>query len=434
MYPNLYFAFYELFGVDLPFLKLVNSFGFFVALAFIAASMTLTRELKRKESLGLVKGKTRKVVVGKMATPMEIASSTIIGFIFGFKFVWLGINAGTIFQGDTLPQEHIFSTNGSWFWGLIMAAAFGGWRWYEAKKNALPKPEEKEEMVHVWQNTGNITLVAAVGGITGAKLFHLFENPDEFMAFFENPSLESFLGGLTIYGGLIVGALAVYFYAKRKGIKFVHLADAAAPGLMLAYGIGRIGCQVSGDGDWGIPNTADKPGWLSWLPDWAWSYTYPNNVNGVMGPRAAGYTGKTIPVNDPACASELVNPMSHTQMCEGMINGESVNVFKGYGTYLDPGVYPTPLYEIVMALIIFAILWSFRKRIKIPGMMFAFYLIFNGFERFWIEKIRVNSTYHIFGTEITQAEIISTILFLSGIALALYLKRKHHGTSAPTPA
>ncbi|MFX9050398.1 prolipoprotein diacylglyceryl transferase family protein, partial [Acinetobacter baumannii] len=57
--------------------------------------------------------------------------------------------------------------------------------------------------------------------------------------------------GLTFYGGLICAALAIYFYAKKHNIPFIHLADAAAPALMLAYGIGRIGCQVAGDGDWG---------------------------------------------------------------------------------------------------------------------------------------------------------------------------------------
>ena len=62
---------------------------------------------------------------------------------------------------------------------------------------------------------------------------------------------------------------------------FLRLADATAPGLLLAYGIGRIGCHVSGDGDWGIPNTLPKPGWLSWAPDWIWAYAYPNNVNRV---------------------------------------------------------------------------------------------------------------------------------------------------------
>jgi phosphatidylglycerol:prolipoprotein diacylglycerol transferase len=49
--------------------------------------------------------------------------------------------------------------------------------------------------------------------------------------------------------------------------------------MMLAYGVGRIGCQMAGDGDWGIPNTAPKPGWLSWAPDWMWSFKYPHNVS-----------------------------------------------------------------------------------------------------------------------------------------------------------
>jgi prolipoprotein diacylglyceryltransferase len=433
MYPNLYFAFYELFGIDLPFLKLINSFGFFVALAFIVASFTLSRELRRKEASGTLVPQKRKTIVGKKATPGEIASNAIIGFIFGYKFVYLAVNAGELFNGGGLPQEHIFSAEGSMFWGIVLAAAFGGWRYYEGKKNALPEPEEREVVFHTWQHTGNITMMAAIGGILGAKLFHLFENPRDFMAFFENPSLESFLGGLTIYGGLIVGALAVWWYGRRHQLPFIHLADATAPGLMLAYGIGRMGCQVSGDGDWGIPNTSSKPGWLSWLPDWAWSYSYPNNVNAVMGPREAGYVGKTIKPVDPECYAQLTSPMSDVQVCEGTINGETVSIFKGYGTYLDPGVFPTPLYEIVMALIIFAILWSIRKRIKIPGVLFGIYLIFNGFERFWIEKIRVNSTYELFGMEITQAEIISTLMFFSGFAL-IYILRKRHANAQSASA
>lgn len=400
MYPNLYFALYDLFGIDLPFLKLINSFGLFVALAFVAASRVLSVELKRKERDGLVKGKTMTEVVGKTATKIDLLTNALIGFIFGYKFVYLFVNAGDLFAGGGLPQEHIFSGEGSLLWGLIFAAAFAGWRYWESEKNKLPKPEEKKIYQPAWQYTGNITLVAAISGIIGAKLFHLFENPAEFVDFFRNPSLDSFLGGLTIYGGLIMGALGVYWYSRRINVKFIHLCDATAPGLMLAYGIGRMGCHVSGDGDWGIPNTNPKPGWLSWLPDWAWSYQYPNNVNAVMGPREAGYTGKLITENDPW------------------------PIFEGYGTYLDPGVYPTPLFEVVMALAIFAGLWAVRKRIKTPGMLFGIYLIFNGLERFFIEKIRVNSTYEIFGAKITQAEIISSLTFVAGVAMVVWLYRK----------
>ena len=401
MYPNLYFALYDLFGIDLPFMKLINSFGFMVALAFIAASMVLSRELKRKENEGLLQSEKRQIVVGEPASISDIIGNSILGFIFGFKFVYLAINSGTIFQGGGLPQQHIFSAEGSFFWGLILAAAFGTWRWYEGKKNSLPKPETRTIDFHKYEYTGAITMYAAFFGILGAKMFHLFENPAEFVAFFKNPTLEGFLGGLTIYGGLIVGALGVYWYSRKINIPFVHLCDANAPGLMLAYGIGRLGCQISGDGDWGIPNLNPKPNWLSWLPDWAWAYHYPNNVNGVFGVRPEGYACKRITESDPW------------------------PIFEGYGTYIDPAVYPTPLYEVIMALTIFAVLWYFRKRIKIPGVLFGLYLTLNGFERFWIEKIRVNSTYDIFGFAITQAEIISTILFFGGIALMVFLTRRH---------
>jgi prolipoprotein diacylglyceryltransferase len=263
----------------------------------------------------------------------------------------------------------------------------------------LEKPKQEKVAIHPWERTGTITLVAAVGGVLGAKFFHLLEYPEEMVAFFTAPSLQGFLGGLTIYGGLIVGGVAVAVYARRHGIRFLHLADATAPGLMLAYGIGRIGCQVSGDGDWGIPNPNPKPDWLSWAPDWAWSYSFPNNVNAVMGPRPSGYVGKRITEADPW------------------------PIFEGFGTYLDPGVYPTSLYETIMATLVFAFLWSMRKRWKVPGTLFAVYLMFNGTERFWIEKIRVNAPMEFMGMTMTQAELIAVVIFLSGLGLLAFLHR-----------
>ena len=409
MYPNVYFAFYDLFGIDWPVLKLINSFGLLVALAFVAASRVLSSELKRKEKEGLLKGRTVKTIVGQPASVSDLIGNALMGFVFGFKFVYLFINAGELFNGQGLPQQHIFSTQGSWFWGITLAAAAAGWRYYEGQKNKLPKPEERSSYQPAHLFTGNITLVAAIGGIIGAKFFHLFENPAEFMQFFKEPSLDSFLGGLTIYGGLIIGALAVYLYSRKINVKFIHLCDATAPGLMLAYGIGRLGCQISGDGDWGIANPNPKPGWLSWLPDWAWSYNYPNNVNGVFGPRKGGYAGKMITENDPW------------------------PIFEGYGTYLDPGVYPTPLYETVMAVLIFVLLWSLRKRIKTPGVLFGIYLIFNGIERFFIEKIRVNEEYVLFGKGITQAEIISVLFFIGGVVMVYLLTKKSRQTHGPAP-
>ena len=72
-------------------------------------------------------------------------------------------------------------------------------------------------------------------------------------------------GGLAFYGGLILGAALVIRYIVKKKIPLLAAIDACAPALVAGYGVGRIGCQLSGDGDWGKVNAAAKPGWLSWL-------------------------------------------------------------------------------------------------------------------------------------------------------------------------
>ncbi|MCB0762452.1 MAG: prolipoprotein diacylglyceryl transferase, partial [Flavobacteriales bacterium] len=253
MYPTIYHAVLDLIGWDWPWLKMLNSFGFFVALAFVTANYLLMLEMKRKESLGLFPRGTRTIVVGMPVQWKEVAFNALLGFLFGWKVLYLLMNASTLFQPGSMPQEHIFSMQGNVWLGILLAIGFGGYKYWEYKKNELPEPQEKEVAVPAHEYVGPITFAAAVGGIVGAKFFHLFENPAEFMKFFQEPSLENFLSGLTVYGGLIMGAFAVWLYARPKGLKFIHLADATAPGLMLAYGIGRIGCQVSGDGDWGIP-------------------------------------------------------------------------------------------------------------------------------------------------------------------------------------
>ena len=198
-------------------------------------------------------------------------------------------------------------------------------------------------------------------------------------------ALVSF-SGLTMYGGLIVGGIAVIWYARKNGIAPLHICDANAPGLMLAYGFGRIGCQVAGDGDWGIYNTAPKPGWMSFLPDWFWSFRYPHNV-----------VNEGIPI--PGCTGP------HCFM-------------------VDPPVFPTPLYESIVCIALFFVLWSLRKRFITPGMMFSVYLLLNGVERFFVELIRVNTKYHLGGIDFTQAQLISLLLILTGLAGILFFRRK----------
>jgi prolipoprotein diacylglyceryl transferase len=380
MYPNLYYAFKDLFGVEWTFLRFVNSFGFFVAIAFILAAIVLASELKRKSKQGLLQPTEMQVMVGEPASFLDLGLNFLLGFLLGYKILALFIMDGSATED---PQAFIFSTLGSWPAGIGLGLLFAGLKWWEKNKRKLAKPEKRTVRIWPHDRVGEITIIALVFGLLGAKLFDIFEN---WSGFLKDPSAYLFSpAGLTMYGGLICAALAIWWYAKRHKIAFWHLNDSAAPALMLAYGVGRIGCQVAGDGDWGIPsNLAHKPGFL---PDWMWSYTYPHNVNEA---------GK---IKIPGCEGKYCNE-------------------------LEMGVYPTPLYEVIVCLILFLILWFLRKKLKVPGTLFALYLIFNGLERFFIEKIRVNNRLNIFGFHPTQAEVISTLLFAGGVVLWIVLKKR----------
>lgn len=423
MYPNLYYAFQDLFGVSekWKFLRFVNSFGFFVALSFVAAAIVLSAELRRKSKLGLLQYEEEKIVVGKPASLPELLLNFITGFLLGYKILGAFISDSPLAAN---PPDYILSLEGSWPMGILAGGVFVFLKWYEKNKQKLPKPEERTIRIWPHDRVGDLVIFAAIFGFLGAKIFHNLENWDELV---RDPlgSLLSF-SGLTFYGGLICASLAIWWYAKKHGIGIWHLNDAAAPGLMLAYALGRVGCQVSGDGDWGIMNSAyktdpdgkiitssleqftagletnkefflrqfgslDKAHHLSFhgpsfLPDWMVAYSYPHNViNEGVG--LSGCTGQ-------------------------------------YCAHLPIPVFPTPFYETVVCLVLFLILWSMRKRFKVPGALFAIYMILNGIERFFIEKIRVNTTYSIFGFHPTQAEIISFLLVVTGIFLLFYLKKR----------
>ena len=382
MYPSLYYAIKDLFGLNIPFLKMIQSFGFFVAIAFLVGAYFWTKELKRKEQLGLLSTTTEKVLIGEKATIAELITSGILGFLIGYKLFYVAFNF-TAFTENT--QGFLLSPKGNFIGGLALAAISAYLKYREKEKTKLPEPKWIEETLHPYQQVGNLTLIAAFAGLLGAKIFHNLENWDDFMA---DPvgSLLSF-SGLTMYGGLICATIACVYYGKKKGITVTHLIDSAAPSLMLSYSVGRIGCQVAGDGDWGINNIAPKPGWLSWAPDWVWSYDYAHNVNSIGEPIAN-------------CFGER------------------------YCNHLVPPVFPTPFYETLMCLFLFLVLWNMRKRITTPGVLFSVYLILNGIERFTIEHIRVNTLYHIGDFGFTQAQLISTLLFFTGIIGVFYFRKK----------
>jgi len=379
MYPTISHLIEDLFGIYIP--LPIQTFGFWVAIAFMAAAYVIKLELERKEKIGLISSTKINQIVGNKLSYKEIIISIISGFILGYKIL-----EGVLFYDDLVrdPQSFILSTRGNLFGGLIFAYLSYYQKNKENKKQLLAKPKKIEKIIHPYELVGNITLIAAISGIIGAKIFHNLENIDDFLA---DPmgQLLSF-SGLTFYGGLICGAISVIIYCRKYKINIIHLMDSAAPALMISYAIGRIGCQMSGDGDWGIVNLAPKPEWLGIFPDWIWSYNFPNNV---------------------------INAGVYIEGCTGR-----------FCSVLPQPVWPTSLYETIMCLMLFGLLWFLRKKIGIPGMIFSIYLILNGTERFFIEKIRVNTEYNFLGG-ITQAEIISFCLIISGILLSFFFVNKY---------
>jgi len=381
MFPTVSHFIAYLFGVQIP--LPFNTFGVFVAFAFMAGYWAFSKELQRKEALGILHPVKRTMVIGKPATMAELVMNGIFGFLIGYKLVYALLNY-KLFVNDA--QTVLLSFEGNILGGIAFAALFAYWDHTEKNRHKLAQPKTVEVIEHPHQLMGHLIVWAAIWGFLGAKIFDNLEHWDSFV---QDPigGLLSF-SGLTFYGGLICGGAAVIYIARKNGIKPLHMLDVGGPGMMLAYSVGRIGCHMSGDGDWGIVNMHPKP--LSWLPDWLWAYTYPNNV-AMEGNPIAGCTGKFC--------NELPLP-----------------------------VYPTPIYEVIVCFLLFLVLWRIRKQVKLPGMLFGIYLMLNGLERFCIELIRVNTKYNVAGIHFTQAELISSVLFISGLTLVMYAirnKEKH---------
>lgn len=437
MYPNLYYVFKDWFGVEWKGLDIFNTFGLMVALGFVAAAVVLSSELRRREKLGLLFPREETITVGKPASFADLVINFVTGFIFGYKLFGWFIDK----PENTNPQAYIFSSQGNLGAGILVGLVLLGLKIYEKNKHKLKEPETRNVRIWPHDRVGDIIILGLIFGILGAKLFDAFENLDDLIA---NPIETLFSGGgLTFYGGLILAAIAICWFAYKKGIKIIHLVDSAGPALMIAYAVGRIGCQVAGDGDWGIYNSAyisDDSGKVSlakagefdqqlqkfstyhlqkrildrdsvltyipaarsfesleavphmavkapsFLPNWLFAYSYPMNVN---------KDGKQI----PGCTDEH---------CRA----------------LPQPVFPTAFYETIMCTLLFLVMWAIRKRIETPGLMFGIYLILNGLERFIIENIRVNYHYNVIGFKLSQAEIIAILLVLAGIVLSVISKAR----------
>jgi phosphatidylglycerol:prolipoprotein diacylglycerol transferase len=208
----------------------------------------------------------------------------------------------------------------------------------------------RSELVRQGHDPGaayDLILWAYVGGFVGARLFLIVTAWEQF----QRDPFELLLSGSgwVWQGGVMGGTIAVVLKARGLGLPLGDVADLS--GLCLAIGqtIGRVGCQLAGDGDYGVPTS---------LP---WGMSYPNGV---------------VPTTEV--------------------------------------VHPTPVYEAVAYLLIFAVLWRRRARPHAPGSLFGQYLLCTGAVRFAVEFVRRNPAV---GLGLTVAQWVSLASMAIGVVL-----------------
>ena len=215
----------------------------------------------------------------------------------------------------------------------------------------------------------------AIGGVLGAKLYYLALHGSEVAA----DPIRSLLsrGGLVWYGGFIGGVATFYWQVSKRRLPLLDAFDSAGPCLAIAYAFGRLGCFLVGD-DYGMPTSS------------------PAGV--VFGPEAAV----------PSTA--------------GYLRSVGADIDQSISDAAFVAVHPTQLYEIVAALLIFAILWRVSRRRLAPGLLFAMYLALYGTQRFLIEFMRAKDDHLLLG--LTTSQGMSVVLVVGAVWLAIYSTRR----------
>lgn len=245
-----------------------------------------------------------------------------------------------------LPSIHLgwfnLHTYGLMLWLAAVAGAFvmdRGFRRARMKADAV-----------------GIVAVVVVAGIAGSKLWHVLDSPDEFRAFGWSVLWDN--AGFAWYGGLVFGIVALVLLGWKAKIGALRMLDLAAPAAAIGYGVGRIGCFLSGDGDYGIDI---KPLHILGRTFHPWGMSFPHGI---------------VPITVP--------------------------------------VYPTPLYELAAGLAIGWWLWRRAGKPHPTGLITGQYLVLSGAARFLVEFIRRNPKV-LWG--LSNAQLASAGTVLAGIAL-----------------
>jgi phosphatidylglycerol:prolipoprotein diacylglycerol transferase len=250
-------------------------------------------------------------------------------------------------------------------YGLMLMVAFLMGGWLIARQ--LRERQLREDYA------ADIVAAAVIGGIIGAKLWYVALTQD-LDALFSR-------GGLVWYGGFIGGAIAVMLNGWRLRVPLRWTMHLTAPALAAAYALGRVGCFLVND-DYGLPTS---------LP---WGMRFPKG----LPPSTAGNLQQLFGI--PLASG--IDPSSVL------------------------AVHPTQLYEVVLMLVAFAVLWSLRKRNYPIGWLFGLYLVFAGMERFLVEFVRAKDDRFL--GPFTIAQLTSVIIVLLGFALVAAWRR------APNPS
>jgi phosphatidylglycerol:prolipoprotein diacylglycerol transferase len=233
----------------------------------------------------------------------------------------------------------------------------------------------------------NVVALSVIAGIIGAKLWHELQNPHELAAAWRQILLPGaahpldvikgffvwFQAGFAWFGGLIAGIAVLMWQgriARFKGplegthgerVGSIRMLDLAAPAAAIGYGVGRIGCLLSGDGDYGINTT------LPW---------------GVHMAKDA-----LVPPNPPNAL-----------------------------------VQPTPVYELLFSILVFWILWKLGERQKPVGWLTGMYLVLSGIGRFLVEFVRINPKLY-FGHTMSNAQVAALGSALAGVLVVAWASK-----------